>query len=604
MGSEDLEAEIHPLKNDNRKWQDSPGAQAGKGGDLKSPTLQSRLSRCRTVAFFLSLFTCLLVVFVVSFVIPCPDRPASQGMWRVSYNTAGTLCPRNTNHACPGGSMVFADQACVVGGPWSAGWLPAEGGSTHSPLREGWVGPVKERGLLATLLNKKATVKQSKYRTAGGGHHETGKLCSRFHGPVSPRLQARTLVGAAATSDTVTTVFVKNSRCSERRGGCQSPQGEGSGALTWQVLTTCSALEERVSGLAEEYSLGFSFSVTYDFLATEDINRDKIQDVLFLYKNTKGSSYFNLSCADEVRWFEHAAEFLCGLLDLCIPLELRFLGSCLEDLARKDYHSLRDSEIKANNPADLGSLTNLTDEVVRSKLLVSLALLGSEQREAAGVLYRTLTHIDSIIHNYGLQLNEGRTGDEFLLLFTMASNHPAFSFHQKQVLRQELTQIQSSLSGGGGPGSKGALPTCPACHKVSAAPASRPPPRAPQPLPGRHPKPQIPATRSHPDRHPRPKPPPPGSHSGSQTPARTPNFHWPPPPAIFSHPKSPTPRPHPCSRRSAGRGGPRSLPGSRGAWGQGPGALRLGRGKPGSEFAALCASLPRRGGSAVKLLSP
>ncbi|KAG8508366.1 Zinc finger CCHC domain-containing protein 14 [Galemys pyrenaicus] len=179
------------------------------------------------------------------------------------------------------------------------------------------------------------------------------------------------------------------------------------------------------------------------------------------------------------RWFSELpspqrVEFLCGLLDLCIPLELRFLGSCLEDLARKDYHSLRDSEIKANNPADLGSLTNLTDEVVRSKLLVSLALLGSEQREAAGVLYRTLTHIDSIIHNYGLQLNEGRTGDEFLLLFTMASNHPAFSFHQKQVLRQELTQIQSSLSGGPGsksaPGPGGALPTCPACHKVAPRP--------------------------------------------------------------------------------------------------------------------------------------
>ncbi|XP_004392164.1 PREDICTED: zinc finger CCHC domain-containing protein 14 isoform X1 [Odobenus rosmarus divergens] len=52
----------------------------------------------------------------------------------------------------------------------------------------------------------------------------------------------------------------------------------------------------------------------------------------------------------------------------------------------------------------------------------------------------------------------------------MASNHPAFSFHQKQVLRQELTQIQSSLSGGGGGGGHGgksALPTCPACHKVT-----------------------------------------------------------------------------------------------------------------------------------------
>ncbi|XP_015495499.1 zinc finger CCHC domain-containing protein 14 [Parus major] len=175
------------------------------------------------------------------------------------------------------------------------------------------------------------------------------------------------------------------------------------------------------------------------------------------------------------RWFSELpspqrVEFLCGLLDLCIPLELRFLGACLEDLARKDYHSLRDSEIKANNPADLGSLTNLTDEVVRSKLLVSLALLGSAHREAAGVLFRTLTHIDSVINNYGLQLNEGRTGDEFLLLFTMASNHPAFSFHQKQVLRQELTQIQSLMASTSKNPSTSALNTMatyPGCHKVT-----------------------------------------------------------------------------------------------------------------------------------------
>ncbi|MFT7813924.1 zinc finger CCHC domain-containing protein 14 [Arapaima gigas] len=168
------------------------------------------------------------------------------------------------------------------------------------------------------------------------------------------------------------------------------------------------------------------------------------------------------------RWFSQLgsaqrAEFLCGLLDLCVPIELRFLGSCLEDLARKDYHSLRDAEIKANNPADLAGLTNITDEVVRSKLLVSLALLGSDNREAAGVLFRTLTHIDSIINNYGLQLNDGQTGDQFLLLFTMASNHPAFSFHQKQVLRQQLMQVQGILqaSCGGrhaGTGS-GVLPT-------------------------------------------------------------------------------------------------------------------------------------------------
>ncbi|XP_028814360.1 zinc finger CCHC domain-containing protein 14 isoform X2 [Denticeps clupeoides] len=150
------------------------------------------------------------------------------------------------------------------------------------------------------------------------------------------------------------------------------------------------------------------------------------------------------------RWFSmlssaRRAEFLCGLLDLCVPVELRFLGSCLEDLARKDYYSLRDAEIKANNPADLAGLTNITDEVVRSKLLVSLALLSSDNREAAAVLFRTLTHTDSIIHNYGLQLHDGQTGEQFLLLFTMASNHPAFSFHQKQVLRQELAQMLDLL---------------------------------------------------------------------------------------------------------------------------------------------------------------
>lgn len=146
------------------------------------------------------------------------------------------------------------------------------------------------------------------------------------------------------------------------------------------------------------------------------------------------------------RWFSalasaKRAEFLCGLLDLCVPIELRFLGSCLEDLARKDYHSLRDADIKANNPTDLSGLANITDEVVRSKLLVSVALLASDNREAAGVLYRTLTHIDTVINNYGLSLNDVGTEEQFLLLFTMASHHPAFTFHQKQVLRQQLDQI-------------------------------------------------------------------------------------------------------------------------------------------------------------------
>lgn len=87
--NKDLEAEIHPLKNEDRKSQENLGNQSKNEENLKSKPLQSRLSRCRTVAFFLSLFICFFVVFVISFIIPCPDRPSSQGTWRLDYNSAG-----------------------------------------------------------------------------------------------------------------------------------------------------------------------------------------------------------------------------------------------------------------------------------------------------------------------------------------------------------------------------------------------------------------------------------------------------------------------------------------------------------------------------------
>ena len=45
------------------------------------------------------------------------------------------------------------------------------------------------------------------------------------------------------------------------------------------------------------------------------------------------------------RYFNHLSgakriEFLYGLLHLCQPLELRYLGTCLEEIARKDYEYL------------------------------------------------------------------------------------------------------------------------------------------------------------------------------------------------------------------------------------------------------------------------
>lgn len=174
-------------------------------------------------------------------------------------------------------------------------------------------------------------------------------------------------------------------------------------------------------------------------------------------------------------------EFMCGLLHMCQPLELRFLGSYLEDLARKDYHVLRDFEFRANSPNDLGVLTDVTDPVVMSKLLVCLSLLGSDSRECAGILFRILSHVDPTLFykNYdyslppfrdtrhhsshppcqdgnvygrseqscGFSTNDTAAGplEQLALLFTMASLHPAFHFHQREKARGQLDKIELAM---------------------------------------------------------------------------------------------------------------------------------------------------------------
>ncbi|XP_051557638.1 zinc finger CCHC domain-containing protein 2-like isoform X1 [Myxocyprinus asiaticus] len=132
-------------------------------------------------------------------------------------------------------------------------------------------------------------------------------------------------------------------------------------------------------------------------------------------------------------------ELLCGLLHMCQPLELRFLGACLEDLARRDFTVLRDFENRANSPADLVGLVDVSDPVVLSKLLVYLSLLGSKSRDCAGILFMTLSRMDGGLCG---ALPEPETVEQLRLLFTMGSLHPAFSFHQREELRAQLDRLQ------------------------------------------------------------------------------------------------------------------------------------------------------------------
>lgn len=125
-------------------------------------------------------------------------------------------------------------------------------------------------------------------------------------------------------------------------------------------------------------------------------------------------------------------DFLNGMLHLCFPLELRFLGSCIEELARKDYLYLKDAELKANSLLEIQQFKEICDKITRSKMIVTLALLASNNYECARLLFDLLDvdicqTIDKMKSNY----LDAKIADEFLLLLTMAANHPAFDFQMK-----------------------------------------------------------------------------------------------------------------------------------------------------------------------------
>ncbi|XP_053550265.1 protein FAM234A [Bombina bombina] len=87
MDTKDLDTEVRPLKNNSEKTQES----SEPANSTKTQGGLCRLSRWRSVAFFASLFLCLIVVFAFSFIIPCPVRPISERTWNAQYDNAETF---------------------------------------------------------------------------------------------------------------------------------------------------------------------------------------------------------------------------------------------------------------------------------------------------------------------------------------------------------------------------------------------------------------------------------------------------------------------------------------------------------------------------------
>lgn len=145
-------------------------------------------------------------------------------------------------------------------------------------------------------------------------------------------------------------------------------------------------------------------------------------------------------CKEEVViWFKglescKRIDAMCTLLNMCLPFELRFLGTCLEELGCRDSKDLRGVELRVNNSNELAQeiassqLCDPSDTKVRRKMALYFALIRACNRHCVNELFNILCSWSS---NEFLKRAEGDALQELLLVYTMAANHPVFSFEQR-----------------------------------------------------------------------------------------------------------------------------------------------------------------------------
>lgn len=132
---------------------------------------------------------------------------------------------------------------------------------------------------------------------------------------------------------------------------------------------------------------------------------------------------------------------------MCVPFELRFIGSCVEEMGKHSYQELRQQALFANNLEKLEKDVmfknqSLYEEAVRHRVLINISLLKSRNYSVANWYSKKFLrtdYIEDLIHKEKDELVQ----NELLLLFTMASRHPAFSFDQKQFFSSILLQLHN-----------------------------------------------------------------------------------------------------------------------------------------------------------------
>ncbi|XP_016963565.1 ataxin-2 homolog [Drosophila biarmipes] len=155
---------------------------------------------------------------------------------------------------------------------------------------------------------------------------------------------------------------------------------------------------------------------------------------------------------DVLLWFEklesyNRIETMYALLTACLPFELRFLGTLLEEQGRCDSETLRGMELRANNPHELAAdMVNCqkgdpTDRKIRRKMALYLALIRACNRNCVSEIYRTLECWGECDFSC---INDQDTLLELLLVYTMAAIHPVFSMEEQKKIFGILAKIKEN----------------------------------------------------------------------------------------------------------------------------------------------------------------
>uniref|UniRef100_A0A8C5M1D3 SMAUG/ZCCHC2-like PHAT domain-containing protein n=1 Tax=Leptobrachium leishanense TaxID=445787 RepID=A0A8C5M1D3_9ANUR len=151
---------------------------------------------------------------------------------------------------------------------------------------------------------------------------------------------------------------------------------------------------------------------------------------------TPGSNYLPGSSACQCsEWAVYEWSVLArdGLRDLYNPLELRFPGSCLEDLAQANILGMEAAS----------ALHQLAQSACYSRFIAYLALLQLVRWLLATTACCSRQTLIFPWSPGAVAPPTGSAGE--LLLYTMASLHPAFSFFQRLSLRERLNHLRPDM---------------------------------------------------------------------------------------------------------------------------------------------------------------